>query len=176
MLRPGYTAAIIAANCRALIVAGHPPAAAQRYAFQAARKSYAVLHPGQKMPARLKNPVRSLKLSAAELADIRRGAQKALTGKGAAVRRAGIAYTEFTGHDDPHVQKIAVPDLPEAVWQLGLCDGMLYTTIRDGKTERYIHRFKKSARPLLNVSSDGRQLFLHGGAYRVTERGIEDNK
>lgn len=52
---------------------------------------------------------------------------------------------------------------------------MLYTTVRDGKKERYIHNFKKSARPNLVASHDGAKIALIGGNYRFTDRGIVDN-
>jgi len=65
--------------------------------------------------------------------------------------------------------------IPDVALKIGQCDGVLYTTVRDGKTERYIHKFKKSSRPLLAVSFDGRQLIMLGGAYQFTDRGIVDN-
>ena len=57
---------------------------------------------------------------------------------------------------------------------IGKCDGILYTTVRDGETEAYIHRFKKSARPTLAASHDGESLSLIGGKFDFTERGIVD--
>lgn len=58
---------------------------------------------------------------------------------------------------------------------IGECDGLLYTTERDGKIEKYIHRFKKSSRPLLVSSYDGSALYIVGGRYKFTERGIVDH-
>jgi hypothetical protein len=49
-----------------------------------------------------------------------------------------------------------------------------YTTVRDGKRERYIHRFRKKSRPLLAASSDGTSLQILGGEFEFTEAGIED--
>ena len=57
---------------------------------------------------------------------------------------------------------------------VGTCDGVLYTTVRDGRKEKYIHKFKADDAPLLVVSPDGRQLMLIGGRFRFTERGIVD--
>lgn len=51
----------------------------------------------------------------------------------------------------------------------------MYTTVRDGEVEKYIHRFKKSARPILAASHDGKQLVLIGGDFVFTECGITDN-
>ena len=58
----------------------------------------------------------------------------------------------------------------------GEMDGVLYTTVRDGETEKYIHRFKSGSRPLLVSSHDGQSLHIIGGKYEFTERGIEDNE
>ena len=57
---------------------------------------------------------------------------------------------------------------------IGECDGVLYTTVRDGKIEHYIHEFADSDKPMLAVSPNGRQLILIGGRYKFTERGIVD--
>jgi hypothetical protein len=53
-------------------------------------------------------------------------------------------------------------------------DGILYSTVRDGVLEKYIHKFRKADRPLFVVSPDGKQLFLVDGNYTFTERGIVD--
>ncbi len=58
---------------------------------------------------------------------------------------------------------------------VGECDGILYSTVRDGNPEQYIHKFKRSARPLLVASHDGAQLALVGGDFVFTDRGITDN-
>jgi len=58
--------------------------------------------------------------------------------------------------------------------KIGKCDGVLYTTVRDGVTEKYIHEFKKAARPVLVASFDGKQLLLIGGSFDFTDRGIVD--
>jgi len=65
--------------------------------------------------------------------------------------------------------------LPKAGLVIGELDGVLYTTQRDGKTEKYIHEFKKRSRPLLISSNDGTSLHILGGRYGMTERGIVDN-
>lgn len=51
----------------------------------------------------------------------------------------------------------------------------MYETVRDGKTEHYIHKFKKHARPILGASHDGTQLVLIGGNFTFTDAGITDN-
>lgn len=86
---------------------------------------------------------------------------------------ASSLYHEFSGHQADHVDEIRV-DFPDVALLIGECDGILYTTVRDGRTEKYVHHFKKKSRPLLAASHDGTQLLLLGGAYQFTDRGIED--
>ena len=93
---------------------------------------------------------------------------------GGDVARAADLYERFTGHDPEELGTVKVPPLPKVAAVVGECDGVLYTTVRDGKAERYIHEFAKKDRPLLCVSPDGRQILLVGGRYRFTEAGIVD--
>jgi hypothetical protein len=90
------------------------------------------------------------------------------------LQRAAALYEDFTGHRAKVVAKVKKPRYPDAVLVVGDCDGILYTTVRDGKVERYIHEFKKDSRPLFCVSPDGKTLILLGGAYSFTDRGIVD--
>ena len=64
--------------------------------------------------------------------------------------------------------------VPKTGLVIGELDGVLYTNVRDGKTEKYKHDFKKSSRPHLIASNDGKSLHILGGEYEFTERGIED--
>lgn len=121
------------------------------------------------------NPVRRLNISERERQQIQKEVQNAFSGKGAALRKAAKLYSDFTGHDDPRITKISAPERSKIMLLIGDVDGILYTTVRDGRTEKYIHRFKSKARPQLLSSPDGKQLYLLGGAYDFTERGIVDN-
>lgn len=94
--------------------------------------------------------------------------------RGSDVERAADLYERFSGHDPEEIGRINVPPLPKVAAAIGTCDGVLYTTVRDGKTERYIHEFAKRDRPILCVSPDGLQIILVGGRYRFTEAGIVD--
>lgn len=89
------------------------------------------------------------------------------------LRQAVSLFERFTGHEATQAHRVRV-DLPKTAVFVGQCDGLLYTTIRDGKREKYIHKFAASDRPVFAVSSDGRQILLLGGRYRFTERGIVD--
>lgn len=94
--------------------------------------------------------------------------------RGSDIERAADLYERFSGHDPEDIGRVNVPALPKVAVAVGHCDGVLYTTVRDGKTERYIHEFAKRDRPILCVSPDGLQLILVGGRYRFTEAGIVD--
>lgn len=86
---------------------------------------------------------------------------------------AADLYERFRGDDPEHIDVVDMPDIDTALL-IGFLDGVLYTTIRDGVEEKYIHKFKKSARPLLASSHDGQQLIILGGEYDFTELGIVD--
>lgn len=88
--------------------------------------------------------------------------------------RAADLYERFTGHDAEIIGHVNLPPTPPAVCVIGLLDGVLYETVRDGRTEKYKHEFAAGDRPLLAVSPDGKSLHLIGGRYVFTERGIVD--
>lgn len=88
--------------------------------------------------------------------------------------RAADLVERFKGHDAEVLGTVNVPDMPSTVAVIGECDGVLYTTVRDGRTEKYIHKFAAKDRPLLCVAPNGRQMFFIGGRYVFTERGIVD--
>ena len=90
------------------------------------------------------------------------------------ITRAKNLYKRFTGHDAEQTQKVKIPDMPDAVVRIGTVAGIMYDTIRDGRKEKYIHRFHASSRPLLCVAPDGSSIHLIGGSYDFTERGIVD--
>lgn len=121
-----------------------------------------------------RNPVRELPISEAEKKRLLRAVDREFGGQGAQLRKAAGLYTKFTGHENVDVVKATVSPMPKVLVEIGMIDGVLYTTKRDGVTEKYIHRFKKNSRPLFAVSPDGKQLFLLGGAFTFGERGIVD--
>lgn len=88
--------------------------------------------------------------------------------------RAAKAYYDFTGHKPKSVTRSRLDKSPVAGYRMGDVVGIAYEARRDGKTDQYFHRFKKRVRPELVARSDGKQLYISGGKYRVTDRGIED--
>lgn len=64
--------------------------------------------------------------------------------------------------------------VPDTVLKIGKVTGIMYETIRDGKTENYVHEFRRSSQPDLTVSHDGQQIVLLGGSYLFKDSGIND--
>jgi len=89
------------------------------------------------------------------------------------VRAAAKLYEDFTGHEPQYVEKVSI-ELPEVVMLVGELDAVLYSVVRDGKLEHYKHTFRKSSRPLLCSNETGSALYIVGGRYSMTDRGIVD--
>ena len=90
------------------------------------------------------------------------------------VQEAVARFTGFRGDMPKSVDRVRVKPPARVMLHVGECLGIMYRTERDGVVEDYLHRFRKKSRPTLAVSSDGKTLYLLGGAYRVTDHGIED--
>lgn len=89
------------------------------------------------------------------------------------LKKAVKLFQDFSGHEPETVDTVRLRDNDTAI-VVGYCDGILYETVRDGRVEKYIHRFKKKSRPVLAASYDGERLYLLSGAYKFTDRGIVD--
>ena len=83
-------------------------------------------------------------------------------------------YERFTGHEAEPLAKVSAPKIPKVAAVIGTLDFVGYTTVRDGEREKYIHKFRQADKPLLCASPDGK-VFLLGGNYDFTERGIVDH-
>lgn len=88
--------------------------------------------------------------------------------------RAAKLYRDFTGHKPVVIGKIRAPKMPKVMTRIGRVAFIGYDTVRDGVPEKYIHKFAKGDAPTLCVSPDGKTIFLIGGNYTFTERGIVD--
>jgi len=89
------------------------------------------------------------------------------------IQRAAKLYEDFTGDAPRYVEAVKL-ESPDVVLLVGEMDAVLYSCVRDGKVEHYKHTFRKSSRPLLVSNFDGNQLFIVGGRYSFTDRGIVD--
>lgn len=90
------------------------------------------------------------------------------------IRKARALYKDFSGHDGDEVETITIPDMPKAVLVVGELEAVIYSTVRDDTAERYIHKFRAKSRPMLCASPDGERLFIVGGNFEFTDRGIVD--
>lgn len=63
---------------------------------------------------------------------------------------------------------------PRAVAVMGYCDAIEYTTTHNGVATKYRHKFAKGSRALLCAGPGRSQLYLLGGRFHVTDRGIVD--
>ena len=91
-----------------------------------------------------------------------------------AIARGADLYERFSGHDPEIVGSMKIPDMIEVGVLIGDLDFLGYTTVRDGVTEKYIHKFRAADKPSLVVSVDGKSIHIIGGRYTFTERGIVD--
>jgi hypothetical protein len=90
------------------------------------------------------------------------------------IAKAARLYEKFSGHEAEIDGSVNVPAIPKVAVLIGSLDFVGYTTIRDGRTEKYIHKFAASDKPALCVAPDGSRILVVGGRYKFTERGIVD--
>ena len=88
--------------------------------------------------------------------------------------RAIAAYEDFKGERPSRLRRARLPDADVTGWQMGPLVGVAYEARRDGKTAQYFHEFERRARPNLVAQDDGKRLFIEGGRFKVTDKGIED--
>lgn len=167
-LKGGYSKKTISDNIAQMLKEGMARNRAVAIALNMARDAYKKKHPHGFPPMH-----------------IRTREEKARTGRGQnpvppsshlqEIEQASRLYEKFSGHEAEEIGTIDKPDVPDVLIAVGEVDGILYSTVRDGQLEKYIHHFRKNSRPLFCVSPDGKQLFMLGGAYDFTERGIVDN-
>lgn len=196
-LRTGYSQSVISENIREMMTAGQAKPAAIAQAMACARVSFFHRNRHGALPTWLAFPAflrlrahydaagRPLHMNTHADSENAEMVRNRPSRKMRAVRRnpqsrdpellqAARRFTRFTGNSDVTARKIRLSGPDKKVLAVGPCDGLLYTTKRDGRVEKYIHRFKRQSRPLLAASPDGKRLYLLGGAYTFTERGIVD--
>jgi hypothetical protein len=89
-------------------------------------------------------------------------------------RRAVQAFEAFKGEKPTRLRRVTLPDHDQFGWEMGPLLGIAYEARRDGRKAKYFHEFKRNAGGRLVSSDDGRKLYIEGGRYKVTDRGIED--
>lgn len=169
-LKKGYSRKTIAENIAKMVKERYRHNVAIAAAHRSARDSYWKRYPQGYLPAWIYPPENGKRMQEPE----KRQKNPVPPSSLAQQRQAEDLYRQFTGHTELETVTIDKPVMPDVVLVVGDVDGILYTTVRDGKTEKYIHKFKKNCRPLFCVAPDGKQLFMLGGSYDFTERGIVD--
>lgn len=94
-------------------------------------------------------------------------------GRAGDAARAKRLYEGFTEEPADVVETITLPEFKTGLAP-GIILGIIYETRIRGRVKRYIHEFKDSSRPLLAVSSDGKQFRSVGGRFQFTNRGFID--
>ncbi|MFI4940979.1 MAG: hypothetical protein ACHP7O_11650, partial [Burkholderiales bacterium] len=165
-LKKGYSYRTVRDNIAQLLSEDYPYKQAEAAAFNNARRHYMARFPQSALPDYLQLPQVKRRIRKVNPVP----ASHIVKQRDAAAR----LYKKFTGHEALDEIIVDKPVLPDVMLIVGDIDGILYTTVRDGKTEKYIHQFKKTSRPLFCVSPDGKLIFILGGSYDFTERGIVD--
>lgn len=75
--------------------------------------------------------------------------------------------------DRVKVRKVKV-DIPTALMVQGTVESICYRTTHKGAATLYKHDFAPGSRPFLASGPRKNQVFLIGGRYHVTDRGIVD--
>jgi hypothetical protein len=90
-----------------------------------------------------------------------------------AIKQAVELYANFR-EKQPRKLDVIDFEVPDAVAVIGYVEELTYRTTHGKTSILYEHPFSAGSRPLLCVSSDGRQLILLGGRFKFTDRGIVD--
>jgi len=83
-------------------------------------------------------------------------------------------YRAFNGFKPSRVVKVHHPRvIPPVVVELGELVGLMYRSdkMQRGQARTYIHKMENPPRLVSNI--EGTQLYIVGGSYQVTPRGIE---
>lgn len=165
-MKDGYTEEWVADKIVALMKAGWTRTESVNVALKQARQNFRRTYPRGKFPAHLTGAA-TLKRFSARKNPVDESMQSR-------IRKAAQLYEDFSGHEAEEIGSVKLSENPKVAVAVGEIEAIMYNTVRDGVKERYIHKFKASARPLFCVSFDGKQLLLVGGEYDFTERGIVD--
>ena len=89
------------------------------------------------------------------------------------VKKSAELYRKFRERE-PRIARSVTLRLPRAVMVMGYVDAIMYSTTHGSKAARYKHTFARGSKPLLCAAPGRNQLYLIGGRYHVTDRGIVD--
>ena len=81
-------------------------------------------------------------------------------------------FEAFAGFAPPRIASAHIDRaVPAVLVDLGALRGVVYTKDHGVPGRTYIHFMEDP--PRLLCDTRGRQLYVHGGSYRITQRGIE---
>lgn len=170
-MKNGYSHDAISSNINELVASGANVGNARYTALCYARCQYFRRYPSGALPQYLAYPGRGR----ARENYSEKGEPLKPNPARQSIKAASKLIEDFSGHKARILGKVEFPKNPKTAIAIGNVLGISYETKRDGVKEQYYHRFtKRNSRPLLVVSHDGKQLFILGGEYTFTERGIED--
>jgi hypothetical protein len=86
--------------------------------------------------------------------------------------QAAQLFHEFTGRKSARITKHELPASPTEGLVFGRLVDVGYESARDGRL--YRHTFRVRSRPLLVATPDGKTVYIVGGRYAFTDRGIVD--
>lgn len=89
------------------------------------------------------------------------------------VRSASRLYRSFRERR-PQIARHVTIKLPKAVAVIGYAEFIGYSTTHGHKATLYRHDFSPGSRPLLVAGTKRGELYLIGGRYKFTGRGITD--
>jgi hypothetical protein len=89
------------------------------------------------------------------------------------IRSSAALYEEFREEPPQRARRVDY-QVPHAVAVMGQVEFVGYMTTHAGQVHLYVHQFAPGSRPILAAGKGRNQLYLIGGRYRVTDRGIVD--
>lgn len=176
-LRSGYSYATYHANVAEMVAFGHERNSAIMAAASHARKCFFHRFPRGALPIWLAYPkiARTARYYDKGGRPLRALAQSVEANPVEApdLRQATALYRGFTGKAPRALHKTAFNPAVRVGLAIGKVFGIMYSV--DATNERFHHEFKGKARPTLIVASDGKSVYLRGGAYTFTKRGFTDS-
>ncbi len=89
-------------------------------------------------------------------------------------QRSAISLFRKFREREPTITKKVEVNVPDQLIVMGHLESIEYKTTHGSKGKLYRHEFAKGSRPLLCTGTGRNELFLVGGSYHVTERGVVD--
>lgn len=91
------------------------------------------------------------------------------------LRRATKLYKAFRETAPRNTRRVTVR-VPKgkALARMGVCEFIGYMTTHQGRPALYVHHFAPGSRPAMYAGTSRNELYLVGGRFHVTGRGITD--